>query len=433
MDSEGARLARGDGPALTTVDSAARAAVEAVWRIDAARIVGSLARFTGEFALAEDVAQEALAEALTSWSRSGVPDNPGAWLLTTARRRAIDAFRRRAGREERYAVMANELAARTWALHDDLLWDPDVVDDDLLALIFITCHPVLPKDARIALTLRTSGGLTTEEIAKALLISVPTVQARITRAKRRLASAGVPFAVLDRAERDDRLGSVLSVIYIIFTEGSSATTGDDWIRHDLAREALRLARVLVRLHPAAEAYGLLALLELTAARFPAREGPDGEPILLEAQDRRRWDASAIARGRVALERAVGPNGLGPYGLQAAIAECHAVASSVPDTDWQRIVLLYEALRRVTPSPVVELNYAVAVSMADGPQAGLAHVDALAAEGELDDFHHLHGVRGELLRRLGQHAEARDALLHAADLCSNLAERSVLIRKAEALS
>jgi RNA polymerase sigma factor (sigma-70 family) len=416
-----------------TTDVTARTAAETVWRVEAGRIVGSLARFTGDFGLAEDVAQEALTEALTSWSRSGVPDNPAAWLLTTARRRAIDAFRRRAGRDERYATIASDLSARSWAPDDDVLWDPDAVDDDLLALFFTTCHPVVPSEARIALTLRTTGGLTSEEIARAFLIPVPTVQARITRAKKKLASAGVSFAVPDRRERNERLGSVLNVIYLIFTEGSTATSGDDWIRHDLAREALRLGRVLVRLHPAADAYGLLALMELTAARFPARVDADGQPVLLEDQDRRRWDRSAIARGRAALRRAEGPQGLGAYALQAAIAECHATAPSVPETDWERIVRLYDALRRLTPSPVIDLNHAVAVAMADGAEAGLALVDDLAAAGTLADFHHLHGVRGELLTRLGRGAEARDALLRAADLCTSAAERSVLLGKADALT
>lgn len=414
---------------MTVGETDVRAAIEAVWRIEAGPIVGSLARFTGDFGLAEDVAQEALAEALAGWGRSGVPDNPAAWLLTTARRRAIDTFRRRAGREARYAAIASDLSARSWALEDDLLWDPDAVDDDLLALFFTTCHPELSPEARIALTLRTTGGLTSEEIARAFVTPVPTIQARITRAKKRLASAGVRFAVPDRRERDERIGSVLGVIYLIFTEGSSATTGDDWIRHELAREALRLARVLVRLHPAAEVYGLLALLELTSARFPARHDANGRPVLLEDQDRRRWDRSAIARGRAALRRAAGPNGLGAYGLQAAIAECHAIAPSVAETDWQRIVLLYEALRRLAPSPIVDLNHAVAVAMADGPLAGLELVDGIARDGSLADFHHLHGVRGELLRRLGQPGPARTALLRAAELCPNAAERSVLLRKA----
>lgn len=410
---------------------AARRAVEAVWRIESARIVGSLTRYTGDFELAEDMAQEALAEALTSWPQSGVPDRPGAWLLTTARRRAIDAFRRRAGRDERYTALARERSQGSSGTDRDVLWDPDTIDDDFLALMFISCHPVVSREARIALTLRTVGGLTSEEIARAFLVPIPTVQARITRAKKSLAAARVPFAVPPAAERDERLGSVLNVLYVIFTEGSSATSGDDWIRHDLARESLRLARVLARLQPVPEAYGLVALLELTSARFPARLSADGRPVLLEDQDRRLWDRSAIARGQAALARAAGPNGLGAYGLQAAIAECHDVAPSVADTDWERIVLLYDALRKLTPSPVVDLNHAVAVSMATGPAAGLALVDALVADGALAGFHPLYVVRGELLARLGRRADARGEFVRAAAMCTNVAERAVLEGKAAA--
>jgi RNA polymerase sigma factor (sigma-70 family) len=414
---------------MTGADAAR--AVDAAWRIESARIVGSLTRFTGDFGLAEDVAQEALAEALVSWAKSGVPDNPGAWLLTTARRRAIDAYRRRSGREERYAAMAHDLSRDVSRRDGDLLWDPDAVDDDVLALMFICCHPVLSREARIALTLRTVGGLTSEEIARAFFIPVPTVQARITRAKKSLAAAAVPFAVPPAEERGERLGSVLNVLYVIFTEGSSATSGDDWIRHDLAREALRMARVLVRLQPMPEAYGLLALLELTSARFPARLDADGRPVLLEDQERRLWDRSAIARGRAALARAAGPNGLGAYGLQAAIAECHDVASSVEDTDWERIVLLYEGLNMLAPSPVVDLNRAVAVSIANGPEEGLDLVDALVADGSLADYHLLYAVRGEVLARLGRRADARGEFLRAAAMCTNVAERAVLEDKAAA--
>ena len=409
---------------------AARRAVEAVWRIESARIVCALTRYTGDFGLAEDVAQEALAEALASWPRSGVPANPGAWLLTTARRRAIDAFRRRSGRDDRYATLASELSDSS-SSDDDLLWDPDVIDDDVLALMFTTCHPVLTREARIALTLRTLGGLTSDEIARAFLVPVATVQARITRAKKALAAARVPFAVPPADDRAERLGSVLNVLYVIFTEGSSSTSGDDWIRHDLAREALRLTRVLTRLQPVPEAYGLLALLELTAARFPARLDAYGRPVLLEDQDRRRWDRSAIARGRAALARAAGSGGLGAYGLQAAIAECHDVAPSVADTDWERIVLLYDALRHVAPSPVVDLNHAVAVSMASGPADGLTIVERLVADGSLTEFHPLYVVRGELLFRLGRRAEARGEVLRAAAMCANAAERAVLEDKAAA--
>ena len=408
--------------------SEARRAVEAVWRIESARIVGALARYTRDFALAEDVAQEALAEALVGWATSGVPDNPSTWLLTVGRRRAIDAFRRRAARDERYASLARDLDDTTPGA--DLLFDPDAIDDDVLALMFTACHPVLSKEARIALTLRVVGGLTSDEIARAFLVPVSTVQARITRAKKTLAAAQVPFAVPEPQERAERLGSVLSVVYLIFTEGSSASSGDTWIRTDVAQEARRLARVLTRLAPEPEAFGLLALLELTAARFPARIDAHGRPVLLEDQDRRRWDHSAIRRGQAALARAVAAGrGLGPYGLQASIAECHAVAASVAETDWSRIVLLYEALGRVAPSPVVDLNRAVAVAMASGPASGLQLVDEIAARDGLDQTHLLPAVRAEMLARLGRRVEARDEYLRAAELCGNAAERGILEAKA----
>jgi RNA polymerase sigma factor (sigma-70 family) len=412
--------------------SDARRAVEAVWRMESARIVGALARYTGDFALAEDVAQEALAEALVGWATSGAPRDPVGWLLTVGRRRAIDAFRRRAGRDERYALLARDLDEA--APGADLLFDPDVIDDDVLALIFTACHPVLSREARIALTLKVVGGLTTEEIARAFLVPVPTVQARITRAKKTIAAAHVPFEVPAGPDRRERLGSVLSVIYLIFTEGSSATAGESWMRTDLAYEAVRLARVLARLEREPEVHSLLALLELTAARFPARTAPDGSPVLLEDQDRRRWDRSAIRRGRAALATAVAAGrGLGPYGLQASIAECHAVAPSVAGTDWPRIVLLYEALAQVAPSPIVDLNRAVAVAMADGPAAGLAEVEAVERSGALAGSHLLPGVRAELLARLGRTAAAADEYRRAAELCANAAERSVLLAKAAALT
>ncbi|HEV7812162.1 MAG TPA: DUF6596 domain-containing protein [Leifsonia sp.] len=396
--------------------------------MESARIVGALARYTGDFALAEDVAQEALAEALVGWATAGVPHDPVAWLLTAGRRRAIDAFRRRAAGDDRYAALASDLDDTTPGA--DLLFDPNAIDDDVLALMFTACHPVLTKEARIALTLRVVGGLTTDEIAKAFFVPVPTVQARITRAKKTLAAAHVPFAVPEPHERSDRLGSVLSVVYLIFTEGSSASGGAAWIRTDLAHEAVRLARVLVRLEPEPDVFGLLALLELTAARFPARIDADGKPVLLEDQDRRRWDRSAIRRGRAALAQAVAAGrGLGPYGLQASIAECHAVAPSVAETDWDRIVLLYEALGQVAPSPVVDLNRAVAIAMASGPASGLRLVDEIAARGDLDGSHLLPAVRAEMLARLGRRDEARREYLRAAELCGNTAERAVLAEKA----
>lgn len=447
-------MARGAGPAgpVSAVEphdegragdgAASRRVVEAVWRIESSRVVGALARYTNDFALAEDVASEAVAEALVAWPRDGVPRDPVAWLLATGRRRAIDAFRRRSGRDERYAALARDLGeggavtggpGAVPAPADDLLWDPDKIEDDRLALLFVACHPVLSKEARVALTLRVVAGLGSEEIARAFLVPVPTVQARITRAKKTLTAARVPFEVPAAEDRAERLGSVLNVVYLIFSEGSTATGGDDWMRPDLAYEAVRLARVLTRLAPEPETFGLLALLELTAARFPARTGPDGEPVLLEDQDRRRWDRSAIRRGRDALARAVAVGrGLGPYGLQAAIAEQHDVAPSVPETDWERIVVLYEALGRVAPSPVVELNRAVAVAMAAGPAAGLAVVDDLVAREVLSGSYLLPSVRGELLARLGRTEEARGELELAARLCGNARERGVLEAKAAAL-
>jgi RNA polymerase sigma factor (sigma-70 family) len=432
-------------------DSAGRQAVAAVWRIESARIVGALARYTGDFALAEDLAQEALAEALVTWPRDGVPANPAGWLLTVGRRRAIDGFRRRAALDQRYAVLARDLgedgtraggsgaggsgAGGTHPDTADLLWDPDRIDDDVLALMFIACHPVLSREGRVALTLRVVGGLTSDEIARAFLVPAATVQARITRAKKTLAAASVPFAVPPAAERAERLGSVLSVIYLIFTEGSSASSGADLIRLDLAGEAQRLARVLARLMPQEpEVHGLLALLELTAARFPARTGPGGEPVLLEQQDRSRWDQGAVRRGRAALSQAErAGRGLGAYGLQAAIAECHAVAPSVGATDWERIVILYEALGRLAPSPVVDLNRAVAVAMAQGPAAALLIVDQLLADGALPGSHLLPSVRGELLTRLGRDEEARAELERALALCGSEPERAVLRRKITAIA
>ncbi|HEY2078372.1 MAG TPA: DUF6596 domain-containing protein [Streptosporangiaceae bacterium] len=426
------------GPPVT---ESARRAVEAVWRIESARIVGALARYTGDFELSEDVAQEAVAEALLSWSRDGTPANPVGWLLTTARRRAIDRFRRRSVLDERYAMLASQLAegeVSSGAVaprdrSDDLPWDPDRVDD-VLALIFVACHPVLSPEARVALTLRAVGGLSSEEIARAFLVPVPTIQARITRAKKTIAAAKVPFELPPSEQRPERLGGVLSVLYVIFTEGSTATTGDSLLRPELAYEAIRLARMLAALLPdEPEVFGLLALFELTAARFPARTGPDGEAVLLEDQDRRLWDRSAIRRGLAAIVRAsAAGRGLGPYGLQAAIAACHASASSAQATDWERVVLLYEALGRVAPSPVVELNRAVAVAMANGPQQALSIVDELAASDRLAGSYLLPSVRGELFVRLGRTAEARAELELAARLCRNVRERSVLLRKAAAL-
>ena len=400
--------------------------LEAVWRIESARIVAALTRFTGDFGLAEDAAQEAVAEALVSWPRA-CPANPAGWLMATARRRAIDAIRRRTALQEGYALLA---AGPVVDFAVDQEVDPDRIDDDVLALMFISCHPVLSREARVALTLRVVGGLSSEEIARAFLVPVPTVQARITRGKKTIAAAGVPFELPPVGERRERLGGVLNVLYLIFTEGSTATSGDRLLRPDVAYEAIRLARMLAALQPdEPEVHGLLALCELTAARFPARTDSDGMPVLLEDQNRRLWDFSAIRRGLAALARASTRD---PYGLQAAIAAAHASAPSFEATDWDRIVLLYEALGRVAPSPVVELNRAVAVAMASGPAQALTIVDELLASNRLPGSHLVPTVRGELLTRLGRRPEARAELELAARLCTNQRERSVLLRKAAAL-
>lgn len=404
-----------------------RRAVEAVWRIDGARVVATLARYTGDVGDAEDLAQEALAEALTAWGDSGIPNNPGAWLTSVGKRRAIDAWRRREKLSERYRLLANELAEGV-----DDVWEP--IPDDVLRLVFTACHPVLAREAQLALTLRVVGGLTTEQIARLFVVPVATVQQRIVRAKKTLRAAAVPFELPEPGEWPERLHTVLGVIYLMFTEGYSATSGEEWMRPELADEALRLARVLARLVPReAEVHGLVALLELQRSRFAARTDATGAPVLLTDQDRRRWDRAQIARGRAALARAdaVG-HGRGPYALQAAIAECHALASSVETTDWERIVVLYEALGRIAPSPVVELNRAVAVSLATGPASALAIVDTLASEGALRGSHLLPSVRGELLARLGRTEEARSELVTAASLTANERERDVLLGKAAAL-
>jgi RNA polymerase sigma factor (sigma-70 family) len=401
-------------------------AVEAVWRIESARIVATLARVTGDLGLAEDLAQEALVEALEQWPATGTPRNPGAWLTAVAKRRAIDGWRRRERLDERYRAIAHDLAAT-----GEQEWEP--IGDDVLRLVFTACSPVLSRESQVALTLRVVGGLTTTEIARLLLVPVPTVQARITRAKRALAAAHVAFETPPPEEWPARLGGVLGVVYLVFTEGYAATSGTEWFRPDLAEEALRLGRVLARLMPReAEVHGLVALMELQASRFPARRGPAGEPVLLEDQDRTRWDRAQIGRGSVALARADALGGArGPYALQAAIAEQHAVAPSVAATDWPHIVRLYEQLARLTANPVVELNRAVAVSMAEGPAAGLAIVDDLAAGGMLPASHLLPGVRGELLARLGRTDEAKAALMKAAALATNERIRAVLLAKAAA--
>ncbi|MCU1575443.1 MAG: hypothetical protein JWP70_147 [Leifsonia sp.] len=408
-----------------------RRTVEAVWRIEGARIIASLAKMTGDLGLAEDVAQEAVVEALESWPKQGVPQNGGAWLTAVAKRRAVDVWRRRGRLDARHRIIAHELAE---ASADE--WEP--IDDDVLRLVFTACHPVLSRESQVALTLRVVGGLTTEEIARMLLVPVPTVQARITRAKKSLAAAHVPFETPDPSEWASRVAAVLGVIYLIFTEGYAATSGERWMRPEMANEALRLGRVLTGLLPREpEANALVALMELQASRFAAREDPDGEPVLLADQDRARWDHAQIARGRAALERADAAasatgRGRGAYALQAAIAECHAVAPSVGQTDWERIVVLYEVLGRIARSPVVELNRAVAVSMATGPASALMIVDRLQNDGALRGSHLLPSVRGELLARLGRTEEARSELLTAASLATNASQQAVLRAKAKAL-
>ena len=406
-----------------------RRAVEAVWRDESARIVSALTRHTGDFSWAEDLAQEALVEALANWPVSGIPDNPGAWLMSVAKRRAIDGWRRRERLTQREPLFVTE------ALHAESLdtvpehADPDRIDDDILRLVFVACHPVLPAQARLALTLRTVAGLTTEQIARALLMTVPTVQQRIVRAKRSLADEGVPFEVPDRAERPARLASVLQVIYLLFTEGYSATEGEGLLRPDVAREAVRLGRQLAALMPREpEIWSLIALMEFQSSRFRARIDADGLPLTLEQQDRRRWDRSAIVRGNEAMTRAdAAARGLGYYGLQAAIAQCHAVAPTFADTDWERILRLYDALDTLAPSAVVRLNRAVALSMTEGPEQALAVVDGLA--GELAGFRPLPAVRAELLERLGRTDAAAAAFLEAAALPGNDAEAALLRRRA----
>ncbi|WP_431279450.1 RNA polymerase sigma factor [Leifsonia poae] len=404
-----------------------RRAAEAVWRIEGSRIVATLAKMTGDVGLAEDLAQEAFVDALAQWPESGVPRNAGAWLTAVAKRKAIDGWRRRERLDERYRAIARDLSETT---EDD--WQ--AIDDDMLRLVFTACHPVLSREAQVALTLRIVAGLSTEEIARMLFVPVATVQQRIVRAKKTLSAARVPFEAPDPNEWATRMGAVLGVVYLIFTEGYAATSGDRWLRIELANEALRLGRILANLLPSEpEVHGLVALMEFQASRFSARTAHDGTPILLDEQDRSRWDRAQIARGQasLALADAVG-RGRGSYGLQAAIAECHATAPTFEATDWERIVLLYEALGRLAPSPVVELNRAVAVSMATGPANALRIVDELAAEGALRGSHLLPSVRGELLARLGRTEEARSELLTAAALAANERESALLRAKAAAL-
>jgi RNA polymerase sigma-70 factor (ECF subfamily) len=412
----------------------AHRAIDAVWRIESPRLIAGLTRMVRDVGLAEDLAQDALVAALERWPESGVPDNPGAWLMATAKHRAIDRLRRRTLVERKHQELGRELDARqevAVAELDAALDDP--VGDDLLRLIFISCHPVLSTEARVALTLRLLGGLTTEEIARAFLVPEPTVAQRIVRAKRTLAEARVPFEVPRGAELAARLSSVLEVIYLVFNEGYSATAGDDWLRPALCEDALRLGRVLAGLVPhEPEVHGLVALMEIQASRSRARVGPSGEPVLLLEQDRARWDRLLIRRGLAALERAAELGGArGPYALQAAIAACHARAPTAAETDWPRIAALYGDLARLAPSPIVELNRAVALSMAFGPAAGLAIVDALAAEPALAGYHLLPSVRGDLLAKLGRADEARAEFERAAALTRNTRERRLLLERARA--
>ncbi|MET7532254.1 RNA polymerase sigma factor [Streptomyces goshikiensis] len=398
-------------------------AVETVFRIESARIIAGVARIVRDIGIAEEIAQDALVAALEQWPESGVPEKPGAWLMATAKHRAVDLVRRKETYARKLAEVGRTLEDVPPPAEPA---GPQDIDDDLLRLIFTACHPVLATDARIALTLRLMGGLTTQEIARAFLTSEPTVAQRIVRAKRALAKAGVPFEVPYGADRDERLSSVLEVIYLIFNEGYAATAGEDLVRPALCEDALRLARVLAGLMPKEpEVHGLAALLEFQASRTTARTGPDGEPVLLADQDRSRWNRLLIRRGIEAMGRA----GSGPYSVQAAIAGCHADAVRYEDTDWTTIAALYGRLVQLVPSPVVELNRAVAVSMAQGPQAALAIVDALAREPALRAYHLLPSVRGDLLWRLGRRAEARAEFERAASLTRNARERALLLRRA----
>jgi RNA polymerase sigma factor (sigma-70 family) len=409
--------------------------IDAVWRIESARLIAGLARIVGDVGLAEDLAQDALVAALEQWPGSGVPDNPGAWLMATAKHRAIDQLRRRKMQDTKHEHLGRELDERQVSPEPELAAAiDDHVGDDLLSLIFTACHPVLTTEARVALTLRLLGGLTTDEIARAFLVPKATIQQRIVRAKRTLAAARVPFEVPRGAELAQRLESVLEVVYLVFNEGYSATAGEEWVRPALCEDALRLGRILAALAPAeAEVHGLVALMEIQASRMRARVGPTGEPILLLDQDRGRWDHLLIGRGLAALARAEALGGAyGPYTLQAAIAACHARARTAEETDWTRIVALYDALAQLLPSPVVELNRAVALGMAFGPAAGLEVVDALTTDPALAGYHLLPSVRGDLLSKLGRFDEARAELARAAALTQNSRERALLLKKMEAL-
>jgi RNA polymerase sigma-70 factor, ECF subfamily len=422
------------------MEAATRATIDAVWRIESPALIAGLTRMARDVGLAEDLAQDALVVALERWPQSGVPENPGAWLMATAKHRAIDLFRRSASLERKQQQIARELERE---LADGASADPTAdaaaarqAGDDLLGLIFMCCHPVLSVEARVALTLRLLGGLTTEEIARAFLAPRATIAQRIVRAKRTLSAASLPFEVPAGGELAERLPAVLGVIYLVFNEGYSATAGADWTRPELCEDALRLGRILAELMPREpEVHGLAALMELQASRLRARRGPDGSPVLLNEQDRSRWDLLLIGRGLRALDRseALSGGGLGPYALQAAIAACHARARTPEQTDWERIVALYDALAQLTGSPVVELNRAVAVAMAFGPAAGLELVDALAGEKALAGYHLLPSVRADLLERLGRREEAYAELARAAGMTVNERERRLLLERAARLA
>jgi len=410
-------------------------AIDAVWRIESAKIIAGLTRVVRDVGLAEELAQDALVAALERWPESGIPENPGAWLMATAKHRAIDVLRRNQLLERKHQELGYELEAQEMTVPDMEAAIDDEVGDDLLRLVFISCHPVLSREARVALTLRLIGGLTTDEIARAFLISEPTVAQRIVRAKRKLSEAHVPFEIPRKAELSERLASVLEVIYLVFNEGYSATSGDDWVRPALCEEAMRLGRILAELAPREpEVHGMVALMEIQASRLHARVSANGEPILLLDQNRALWDQLLIRRGLAALERAekLGRR-RGPYALQAAIAVCHARAFTAEETDWKCIVELYGELGELTPSPVIELNRAVAVAMAYGPAAGLELVDALTNDSSLQSYHLLPSVRGDLLKKLGRAQEARGEFERAASLTQNTRERALLLDRARSCS
>ena len=407
-------------------------AIDAVWKIESARLIAGLTRIVRDVGIAEDLAQDALISALESWPKSGIPENPGAWLMAAAKHRAIDFFRRNKLLERKHEELGRELEAQEMAVPDLNAAIDDNVGDDLMRLMFISCHPILSTEARTALTLRLLGGLTTDEIARAFLVPEATVAQRIVRAKRTLSEAHIPFEVPRGAELASRLSSVLEVIYLVFNEGYSATAGDDWMRPALCDDALRLGRILAELAPnEPEVHGLVALMEIQASRSRARVGPSGEPILLLDQDRSRWDQLLIHRGFAALERAEKLGGAGPYVLQASIAACHARAGRSNETDWSRIATLYARLAELTSSPVVELNRAVALSFASGPAAGLELVDKLTSEPSLKSYHLLPSVRGDLLKKLGRLNEARIEFERAATLTRNARERKLLLDRATA--